>query len=99
MWQTMTEDIDAISIGLRRRLTLPDVPLAADRPPFWHMCARDNEQQLNVRYWLKADIPSCTAHVRFRGVKQTTLRRSCREGSTTYDCTRARIALMREEDR
>jgi hypothetical protein len=21
----------------------------------------------NVRYWPKADIPSCTAHVRFRG--------------------------------
>jgi hypothetical protein len=38
MWQTMIEDIDAISIGLRRRLTLPDVPLAADRRPFWRMC-------------------------------------------------------------
>jgi hypothetical protein len=22
---------------------------------------------LNVRFWPKADIPSCTAHVRFRG--------------------------------
>jgi len=22
---------------------------------------------LDVRYWPKADIPSCTAHVRFRG--------------------------------
>lgn len=30
MWQTMIEDIDAISIGLRQRLTLPDVPLAAE---------------------------------------------------------------------
>lgn len=28
MWQTMIEDFDAISIGLR--LTLPDVPLAAE---------------------------------------------------------------------
>jgi hypothetical protein len=22
---------------------------------------------INVRFWPKADIPSCTAHVRFRG--------------------------------
>jgi hypothetical protein len=30
MWQTVIEDIDAISIGLQQRLPLPDVPLAAD---------------------------------------------------------------------
>jgi hypothetical protein len=38
MWQTMIEDIDAISIGLRRRLTLSDVPLVADRPPLSIAC-------------------------------------------------------------
>jgi hypothetical protein len=27
----------------------------------------------HVRYWHKADIPSCTAHVRFWGVKQTSV--------------------------
>jgi len=26
------------------------------------------ESMTNVRYWPKADIPSCTAHVRFRGL-------------------------------
>jgi hypothetical protein len=26
---------------------------------------------INVRYWPKADIPHCTAHVRFRGAKRT----------------------------
>ena len=26
-----------------------------------------NEISRYVRYWHKADIPSCTAHVRFRG--------------------------------
>jgi hypothetical protein len=25
----------------------------------------------NVRYWPKADVASCTAHVRFLGEKQT----------------------------
>jgi hypothetical protein len=25
------------------------------------------EQDCHVRYWPKADMPSCTAHVRFRG--------------------------------
>jgi hypothetical protein len=25
----------------------------------------------DVRFWPKADIPSCTAHVRFWGVKRT----------------------------
>jgi hypothetical protein len=28
---------------------------------------------INVRYWHKADMPSCTAYVRFRGVKRTLL--------------------------
>jgi ABC-type uncharacterized transport system substrate-binding protein len=26
-----------------------------------------SNRRRNVRYWHKADIPSCTAHVRFRG--------------------------------
>ena len=65
MWQTMTEDIDAISIGLRRRLTLPDGPLG---PPIVRPLAhvRMKRAQLNVRFWPIADIPSCTAHVAFR---------------------------------
>ena len=29
----------------------------------------------DVRYWHKADIGLCTAHVRFRGVKRTWLSR------------------------
>jgi hypothetical protein len=31
----------------------------------------DRRVIVNVRYWPKADIPSCTAHVRFSGVKRT----------------------------
>jgi hypothetical protein len=27
--------------------------------------------ECDVRFWPKADLPSCTAHVRFWGVKQT----------------------------
>jgi hypothetical protein len=34
MWQTMIEDIDAISIGLRRRLPLPDAPWPSIVRPF-----------------------------------------------------------------
>jgi hypothetical protein len=32
------------------------------------LCSR---AQWHVRYWPKADIGQCSAHVRFRGVKQT----------------------------
>ena len=38
-------------------------------PPslFYYRRRGDRVMACDVRYWPKADIPSCTAHVRFRG--------------------------------
>ena len=48
---------------------LTGVPRAPERLPNSHISAESGRRlyTLNVRYWHKADIPSCTAHVRFRG--------------------------------
>ena len=40
--------------------------LGPDGPPAL-LGARRGDRMTYVRYWHKADMPSCTAHVRFRG--------------------------------
>src|SRR5262249_34724374 len=46
-------------------------PQVGDPPHFSKNQALKSISVRYVRYWPKADIPSCTAHVRFRGEKRT----------------------------
>jgi hypothetical protein len=51
-------DAGALRIAVKGRLNL-QLPPVAQWEAFWSV--------QDFRFWPKADIPSCTAHVRFRG--------------------------------
>ncbi|MGB6312506.1 MAG: hypothetical protein WBG13_08075, partial [Pseudolabrys sp.] len=61
--ETQPGEFTEIKIVLPRAGALPEYPIGRKRTP--------GSLPTDVRYWHKADIPSCTAHVRFRGVKRT----------------------------